>query len=144
MNSVAASRLAEFLTSHEELICRRVAVRLLMIFPELESLLKLEGGILPEMRLRSMAVDRFFRMVQAVLVFEAPELAKQEFEWAAGVLPRHGVTYDHQATMVRCFFEEVDRLQPAASVAQIAHEIEQTFSDALHTAYRRNGKSPLA
>jgi hypothetical protein len=76
--------------------------------------------------------------VRAVLLFEQPTIADSEIRWASGVLPRNGVTYDHQATMITWFFEEVAKLPLTANERRVAAEIERHMLAQVRQAYRHN------
>jgi hypothetical protein len=137
VDSAVASRLAGHIQSKQETICKRVTVRLLVSYPDLKQILKLEGSISAEERLSSVAVQRFSELVRAILVFEVLELADQEFQWAGGVLPRHGVQFHHQSALVRWFFEEVSRLELDAEELALAGEIEEHFLAIIRTIYKQ-------
>lgn len=124
MDAAAAQQLAARLRDNQEIVCQRTAARLLTAFPDMPQLLKLEGGISPEERVRKMAVDRFRELVRAALIFETFELMDQEFAWASGVLPRYGVVYEHQAAMIRYFFDELRRLGLEPGELDVAYELE--------------------
>jgi hypothetical protein len=127
MDSAAATRLAGQLSSQHQLICDQVSARLLAAFPELTRSLRLEENYTPISRLSEVAVERLNELVRSVLLFDLPSLADQELRWARGVLPRSGVTFEHQTAMVRWFFEEVRKLPLGASELAISREIEQHF-----------------
>ncbi|MBX0329263.1 hypothetical protein K2Z83_16435 [Oscillochloris sp. ZM17-4] len=127
MESIAATRLADQLRSHQQELCNEVASRLLVAYPELKRSLRLEENYLPITRLSEVAVERLNELVRAVLIFELPSLADQELLWAHGVLPRNGVTAEHQSSMVSWFFEEVRKLPISAAEIAITREIEQYF-----------------
>ncbi|NNJ11482.1 hypothetical protein EKD04_014185 [Chloroflexales bacterium ZM16-3] len=127
MESVAATRLADQLRSQQQQLCDRVSSRLLAAYPELTRTLRLEENYPPIARLSEVAVERLNDLVRSVLIFDLPSLADQELRWAHGVLPRSGVTAEHQASMVRWFFEEVRKLPLSTMEVAISREIEQHF-----------------
>ena len=135
MDSVAASRLAGQLAAQSDNICSHVASRLLRAFPELTQSLRLEENYQPMARLRSVAVDRLNELVRSVLLFEQLSLADSEFRWAHAVLPRSGVTYEHQSAMVRWYFDEVRRLPLGQSELSVVRELEQHFLGQVRQAY---------
>ncbi len=143
MDSLVAEGLATKIKEQKVPICRRVSARLLSTFPELTVMLKLEGEVAPETRLSSASVERLAELIRGILIFETFSLAEQEFRWAAGVLPRHGVNHDHQATMVRWFFGEVYHLDLNEAERALAHQVEQQMLDMVAVLYkpdnRRNG-----
>src|SRR5690606_10523723 len=98
------ARLADLLNKQRQSICEPVAARLLRAFPELARTLRLEESYAPAARLSEVAVERLSELVRSMLIFELPALADQELRWAQGVLPRKGVTYEHQSALVRWFF----------------------------------------
>lgn len=109
-------------------------------FPELEQLLKLEGGISAAQRLNDVSVERLCKLVQAILLFETMTIADQEFRWASGVLPRSGVTYRHQMSMVSWFFEEVRRLELDSSEMALTRQIEEHLLDQVDQIYPRSSR----
>jgi hypothetical protein len=137
MDSAAASRLAVRLKEQKDPLCNRLADRLLQAFPEIEGMLRLEGEAAPAQRLVSSSSGRLCELVRAILIFEDLSLADKEFGWAAGVLPRSGVTYTHQTTMVRWFFEETRRLGLDASEEAASREVEQHILNVLDVLYPR-------
>lgn len=137
MDSAVASRLAGHIQSKQDTICKRVTVRLLVSYPDLKQLLKLEGGTSAEERLNSVSVQRFSELVRAILLFEVLELADQEFQWAGGVLPRHGVQFQHQTALVRWYFEEVSRLDLDAEELALAGEIEEHLLSIIRAIYKQ-------
>lgn len=138
IDSAAAARLAQHLSQQQQPLCEYVAHRLLRSFPELGATLRLEEQYTPVERLSEVAVARLHELVRSVLLFELPSLADRELEWAHGVLPRRGVTYEHQSAMIRWFFEEVRRLPLSAAELAVANEIEQYFLRAATQAYHGN------
>ncbi len=136
MNATAAARLAAKLDGKRDMICKRVTVRLLATFPELKQVLHLEGGIAAEDRLNQTATDRLCELVRAILLFESLSLADQEFRWAGGVLPRYGVRYQHQSSMVRWFFEEFVRLGLDEEEMRLVGEIEQYILSIVKSVYK--------
>jgi hypothetical protein len=122
MNSTTTNRLADLMA--DPALCNQVAERLLHAFPELAHTLRLEENYSPTARLSAVAVERLSALARAMLVFELPNLADRELAWASGVLPRNGVTHDHQAAMVRWFFEELRRLDLAPGELAQARDIE--------------------
>lgn len=138
MDTVVATHLAGQLTTQRKQICQSVAGRLLRAYPELARMLRLEENYNAQERLSVVSVERLNELVRAVLLFEEPTLADKEFAWARGVLPRHGVTYQHQSTMVRWFFEEVRRLPLTHEERVLTREIEQYFLKLVSSIYRVN------
>jgi hypothetical protein len=137
MDTAAASRLAARLKEQKEPLSARLAVRLLQAFPEIEGMLKLEGEAAAPQRLVSSSSGRLCELVRAILIFEDLSLADKEFGWAAGVLPRSGVSYTHQTTMVRWFFEEARQLGIGADEDAAAREVEQHILRVLNDLYPR-------
>jgi hypothetical protein len=135
MESTAATRLATHLEDHRGSLCTYVAERLLTTYPELIASLRIEEVHSAETRLSIVAIERFNELVRAMLVFELPSLAENELRWAYGVLPRHGVTYDHQATMVRYFFDEVRKLKLGPGELIVARETEHYLLDLIRSMY---------
>lgn len=138
MDTAAATRLASQLTSQGAPICHQVAARMLRTYPELSRSLRLEENYQATERLSEVAVERLKELVRSVLLFELPAIADSELEWAGGVLPRRGVTREHQTAMVRWFFEELRRLPISPAERDLTREIEQYFVDAIGHAYEQN------
>lgn len=138
MDSAAATRLAAQLSSQHQSLCSQVSMRLLRAFPELTRTLRIEEAYTPISRLSAVSVERLNELVRAILLFELPSLADQELRWAHGVLPRNGVTYEHQTTMVRWFFEEVRKLPLSNAELAITREIEQYFLNQIRQVFREN------
>lgn len=138
MDSTVATRLAGQLTAQQKPLCQHVSSRLLRAFPELTNSLRLEENYSPADRLSEVAVERLNELVRAVLLFELPALADKELVWAKGVLPRSGVTHQHQSAMIRWFFEEVRRLPLGPAELGLAREIEQYFLSVVNEAYHTN------
>jgi hypothetical protein len=141
IDTVAAGRLAARLKKERDGLCRRLTPRLLAAFPEIARMLKLEGDVSIEERLNEAACERFCGLVQAICVFESLSVVDQEFRWAIGVLPRNGVSYDHQMSMVRWFFEELRRLGLEDDEAQLAREMESYITHLIDQLYREYGLS---
>lgn len=135
MDPTAAAHLAQRLSSDATTVCLRVSRRLLAAFPEVIGMLRLEAATSIEARLSAVSVERFYELIRAILLFDMPELAEKELRWAHGVLPRSGVTYEHQAAMVRWFFEEVRHLGLPPSEMEVATELETYILDVLATIY---------
>ncbi len=138
MDQAAASRLAGQLSAQHKPLCQHVSTRLLRAYPELSDSLRLEENYSAADRLSQVAVERLNELVRAVLLFELPALVEQELIWAHGVLPRRGVTYQHQSAMVRWFFEEVRRLPLTAAEIELARELEQSMLRSVDTVYHQN------
>jgi len=138
MDTAAATRLADQLNRQRHGVCGSVAARLLRAFPELTRTLRLEESYSPAARLSQVAVERLNELVRSVLLFDLPALADEELRWAHGVLPRKGVTLEHQSAMVRWFFEEVRRLQLSADELAVARETEQHLLASISQAYQAN------
>lgn len=138
MDTAAATRLASQLNAEGEPICQQVAARLLRAYPELTGSLRLEESYRATDRLSQMAVVRLKELVRSVLLFEHPGLADSELAWASGVLPRRGVTAEHQTAMVRWFFEEVRRLPISAAERDLSRELEQYFVQVIGSSHERN------
>lgn len=138
MDSAAASRLAGQLAAQQKPLCQHVSARLLRAYPELTRSLRLEENYSPAERLSQVAVERLNELVRSVLLFELPALVEQELSWAHGVLPRRGVTFQHQSAMVRWFFEEVRRLPLSAAELDLARELEQCLLRSVDAAYHHN------
>lgn len=138
MDTVAANRLAGQLTAQQKQLCQHVSARLLRAFPELTRTLRLEENYSATERLAQVSVERLTELVRAVLIFEAPALADQELSWAHGVLPRSGVTYQHQSAMIRWFFEEVRRLPLTPAELALARELEQYFLQVTTDVFQQN------
>ncbi|WP_129674798.1 hypothetical protein [Candidatus Chloroploca sp. Khr17] len=135
MDTTIADQLAQRLSQEHALICQRVATRMLDRFPELQRSLRLEENYSPIERLAEVAVERLNELVRSVLLFDLPSLADNELAWASGVLPRRGVTFEHQDAMVRWFFEEVRQLSLNEAEQAIIITTEQHFLRALYHAY---------
>ncbi len=138
MDSTAAAQLAEQLNDEQERLCEVVAVRLLRAFPEITQTLRLEENHTPTTRLLHVAVTRLYELVRAMLLFEQPTLADSELRWAHGVLPRSGVTYEHQAMLIARFFEEVATLPLTSNERRVAHEIERHMLAQVNQVYRHH------
>ena len=138
MDSVAATKLASQLSRQHQPLCDHVSARLLAAYPELTRSLRLEENYTPVARLSEVAVERLNDLVRSVLLFDLPSLADQELQWAQGVLPRSGVTPEHQSSMVSWFFEEVCKLPISPVELAIAHEIEQYFLNQIRQVYHVN------
>jgi hypothetical protein len=138
MDSVAATRLADKLSNHHQPLCDQVSARLLMAYPELTQSLRLEENYTPVSRLTEVSVGRLNDLVRAILLFDLPSLADQELRWAQGVLPRSGVTPEHQSSMVRWFFEEVRKLPISSIELAIVREIEQYFLARIRQIHKAN------
>lgn len=136
MDTVIVAQLANRLDSHREPICRDVAGRLLGAYPELARSLRLEEQYQAVERLAVVGVARLSELVRAVLLFELPSLAVQEFAWARDVLGRSGVTEQHQASMVRWFFEALRRQPLAPAESELAGELERHFLSALRQVHQ--------
>ncbi len=137
MNTVAANHLAGRLEAQRDYLCTRVAARLLAAYPELSSVLQLETVAVSSAqdRLGEVAVRRLLELVRAILIFEDLSIAEQELRWAVGVLPRRGVKFRHQATMVRWFFEEIEDFDLAPEERKLVHSIEHYLLDVVETVY---------
>ncbi|NJN19266.1 MAG: hypothetical protein HC822_24955 [Oscillochloris sp.] len=138
MDLSVATSLAEQLGNERQQLCSPVAARMLRAFPELNRSLRLEESYSPTNRLSEMAVERLNELVRSVLLFEAPSLAEHELRWAYGVLPPHGVTFEHQSTMVRWYFEEVRKLQLSSEEHTLTYELERFLLSCVRQVYRRN------
>lgn len=138
MDSVTANRLAGQLNTMHKPLCRHVSARLLQAYPELSQMLRLEESYSPTERLAEVAVERLSELVRSVLLFELPTLADNELNWAAGVLPRSGVTMQHQSAMVRWFFEEVRRMGLTPPELELTYELERHFLHAISEAYTKS------
>jgi hypothetical protein len=138
MDTAAANRLAGQLSTQGQPICHQVAARLLRAYPELTRTLRLEESYQATDRLSEVAVERLKELVRSVLLFELPALADTELQWAVGVLPRRGVTREHQTAMVRWFFEEVRRLPIGNAERDLSREVEQYLVEAIGHAFERN------
>lgn len=138
MDSAAATRLADQLNRQRQGVCGPVAARLLRAFPELTRTLRLEESYAPAARLSEVAVERLNELVRSVLLFDAPALIDQEMGWAQGVLPRKGVTREHQSAMVRWFFEEVRRLPLSGEELAVARELESQLLARINQVYQAN------
>ncbi len=135
MDAVAATYLAERLSVSRTSICHRVATRLLKAFPELINTLRSEVVISVETHMSEVSAERLCELVRAILIFNLPTLADKELEWACGVLPRSGITYRHQASLIHWFFDEVRLLDLSAGEVAITHELEQYMLDVLDRSY---------
>ncbi len=135
MDSAAATSLANRLSSEQKLICESVAARLLQTYPELLGMLRLEEQYQAAERLSAVAVERLSELVRSVLIFELPTIADSELGWAHGVLPGQGVTHQHQAAMVRWYFEELRRLPLGPAEQAISCELEQHFLGVIRQVY---------
>jgi len=133
VDPVAAEHLAEQLVTQRTLICARVTTRLLLAFPELVQTLRMEATTSVEARLSEVAAERMYELVRAILLFGLPNLAEQELRWAVGVLPRSGVTTEHQAAMIRWFFEETRQIGLGPAEIAITQELEQYMLNFLTT-----------
>jgi hypothetical protein len=138
MNPGTSTRLAQQLNDQRTPVCTKVASRLLREFPELTTTLRLEESYNAETRISQVAVERLSELVRAILVFDLPSLADKEFGWAQGVLPRSGVTYLHQSTMVRMFFEEVRRLNLSPPETLLSQDLERYLLSVVKTIYNKN------
>lgn len=132
----AATQLAKRLGNQYKGLCDRVSSRLLVAYPELKDTLRLEEAYNPRDRLSLMAVERLSELVRAVLVFDLPELVERELMWAHGVLPRIGVTYTHQSTMISWYFEELRSLAASPDEIHLVRNLEHTFLGAVRTVYQ--------
>jgi hypothetical protein len=144
MDTATASLLAARLGSHREQLCRQVAARLLRAYPELAQTLRLEERHHAVERLSKVAAERLSELVRAVLLFELPSLAIEEFTWARDVLLRSGVTGQHQSAMVRYFFEALRQLPLSPAEDELARELEGHFLGAIRQAHQasRPGGAP--
>jgi hypothetical protein len=133
VDPVAAEHLAEQLATQRTLICARVTSRLLLTFPELAQTLRMEAATSVEARLSEVAAERMYELVRAILLFGLPNLAEQELRWAVGVLPRSGVTTEHQAAMIRWFFEETRQIRLGPAEIAVTQELERYMLDLLTT-----------
>ncbi len=133
MDPVAAEHLVEQLATQRTRICARVTSRLLLAFPELVHTLRVEVATSVEARLSTVASERMYELVRAILLFGLPTLAEQELRWAVGVLPRSGVTTEHQAAMIRWFFEETRQIGLGQAEIAITQELEQYMLEILTT-----------
>ena len=135
MDSTAATRLAAQIAEQQVLICRNVAARMLKTYPELAGSLRLEEQYEAAERLSEVAVMRLSELVRTVLLFEQPAIADGELTWAHGVLPQHGVTHQHQAAMVRWFFEELRNLPLSQPEQSLSRELEHYFLTVVSRVY---------
>ena len=135
MDSTVANHLAAQIHREHQSLGRRVAQRLLQAYPELTHTLRLEERYPAVDRLSEVAVERLLELVRSVLLFGLPSLADSELRWAVNVLPRSGVTYQHQSSMVRWFFEEVRRLQLSPAELKLTHELESYFLKVVAQVY---------
>lgn len=141
VDAKVAAHLAERLNnSVRDIISLRVARRLLVAFPELTETLRPEVTTSPEERLSKVSTERLFELVRAILMFDMLSLADQELYWAHGVLSRSGVTYEHQSTMVRWFFEEVRRLDLELAELAVTRELEYYMLGVIATIFQLNGQ----
>lgn len=138
MDTTTASQLADQLSQMQKPLCKHVSARLLQAYPELTQALRMEENYSPADRLAQVAVERLNELVRTVLLFELPSIADNEISWAAGVLPRRGVTYQHQSSMVRWFFEEVRRLTLTPAQLELTYELERHFLLAVEQAYHKS------
>jgi hypothetical protein len=138
MDSTAAAHLATHLSSEHTQLCESVATRLLNAFPELVQTLRIEENYTPIARLTEVSVERLYELVRAALLFEQPALVDNDLRWAHGVLPRSGVTYEHQSTMIRWFFEEVTRLPLSVNEHRVATELERHMLSQVRYVYHGN------
>jgi hypothetical protein len=138
MDTVTAVKLADQLSHMHKPVCQHVSARLLRAYPELTQMLRIEENYSPTERLAEVAVERLNELVRSVLLFELPTLADNELVWAAGVLPRSGVTAQHQSAMVRWFFEEVRRLPLTPPELELTYELEQHFLRGIVQAYNKS------
>lgn len=135
MDSTVATQLAAQLQQVHQPLGRRVAQRLLQAYPELTHTLRLEESYPAIDRLSEVAVERLLELVRSVLLFGLPALADSELRWAVNVLPRSGVTYQHQSSMVRWFFEEVRQLRLSTAELKLTHELESYFLKVVTQVY---------
>jgi hypothetical protein len=135
MDSLIAATLAGRLEEHQRALCAQVSARLLKVHPELASSLRLEEQYAPAERLSEVAVERLSELVRTVLLFEQPTLADGELAWAHGTLPQRGVTHQHQAAMVRWFFEELRALPLSVGEQQLSRELEHYFLTVVSRVY---------
>jgi hypothetical protein len=105
------ARLAQDLEARRDELCERVATAHLASFPELAHSLRNVGDDTAVRRLRAGAVDRFHKLVTAILTFGALSLAEQEYRWCSGILPRYGVRQEHHIALVRTYAAEARALQ---------------------------------
>lgn len=136
MDTAAAVQLADRLSAQQQPICQQVTARLLQAFPELAGLLRLEEQYEPAARLSAVSVEPLSELVRTVLLFELPALADGEFVWAHGILPQRGVTHQHQAAMVRWFFEELRQQPLGPAEQQLSRELEQHFLAVVSRVYK--------
>lgn len=135
MDTTAATRLAARIGEQQGAICRQVSARMLKTFPELTRTLRLEEQYEPIERLSEVAVVRLSELVRTVLLFEQPALADGELAWAHGILPQRGVTHQHQAAMVRWFFEELRMLPLSTAEQNLSRELEHYFLTVVSRVY---------
>lgn len=137
MNTVAANHLAGRLAAQRDYLSQCVAARLLAAYPELSAVLQMETVAVSSARdrLGEVSVRRLNELVRSILIFEDLSIAEQELRWAVGVLPRRGVKMRHQATMVRWFFEEVERLDLTREERALIHSIEHYLMNVIETVY---------
>lgn len=130
-----AKRLADRLQAWQHIICTRVTTRLLVTYPELVRTLRLESVTSVEERLSQVSVVRLYELVRAILLFDLPELADKELAWAYGVLPRSGVTFEHQASMIAWFFDEIQQLGIEPDETIIVEMLKQRMLDVMQRIY---------
>ncbi len=130
-----STRLANRINTQSDILHAPVSARLLEAFPEINTMLRLEEMYSPNARLKHVAVERLSKLVQAMLIFEMPEIADQELQWAANILPRSGVTYDQQSSMVRWFFEELRQLNLDSDESSLAQDIEHYLIGVVRNIY---------
>jgi len=136
IDSAAAASLAARLSQERTQLCRRVSARLLVAFPELKQMLQLEGSIAPEIRLSEVSTERFCELLRGALIFETYSLLDQEFGWAVGVLPRYGVTYQHQSSMAHWFFAELYHLGMDTTELNLARDMEAYTLELIRRVYQ--------
>lgn len=135
MDASVAQRLADRLQAWHHIVCPRVTTRLLVTYPELVRTLRLESVASVEDRLSQVSVARLYEVVRAVLLFNMPELADKELSWAYGVLPRSGVTFVHQSSMIAWFFDEIQQLGIEPDETIIVQELRQRMLDLIQCMY---------
>jgi hypothetical protein len=137
MDHKAAEGLAHYLQEREGVITHRVAARMLELYPELTSVLRLEEDYAVVDRLAEVSVERLNRLVRAMLLFEAPTLAEPELRWARDVLQRWGVTSQHTAGLIDCYFADLEQSGidvPQVKLARQLHRFLLTQLDRLSPA----------
>ncbi len=142
MDEIAANQLARRVEEHRQTLAYRVAVRLLRAFPELTHTLRLEENYAPAERMAEVAVRPFINLVHAILLFNTFDIAETELRWARGVLPRWGVAYEHTATMIRWYFEELSRLPLSPAERLVVAELEQSLLSLMDRIYHSNEQRP--